>query len=459
RPIIAEDIKDLIRKLLKRNPVERISFEEFFLHPCITHRPVVSAGPITLAAEAFALKQREKAHDPVTLADVAKRRTSFQHADLTSAMDALHSFLTMTSPEERDYVVVEKQAVQVNVLADDIAASPHITPAHSRQPSANPGLDIRANSPVHYGHGGMMNNSPAHENSAMPRPIPGTREQARGMYDSPDVAAAAAASNANEVAMPWLRAGQGMGASPAYSSSPPTWAVYTRRSLNGAADHHAGSGASASPDDVDETTMHAIDTAVCQAYAVFKFADRKLGQLLDMPLTTPQSPDVASAEMAAKDDAGQLLASEALVLYLCALSSLQRGIDVARKYWEDIITSSNDGHKEGAHGGRADRPAPQRLNDAVQWMRDQFNATLEKAEYAKSRSTSDERLTEIRMEKLLYYRAMEMSRTAAINELVGEDLPGCDRAYQQAVWMLGAILDDPESIATDEERARIEECK
>jgi hypothetical protein len=41
-------------------------------------------------------------------------------------------------------------------------------------------------------------------------------------------------------------------------------------------------------------------------------------------------------------------------------------------------------------------------------MRDQFNATLEKAEYAKSRSVSDDRLAEIRIEKLLYYRAMEM---------------------------------------------------
>ncbi|KAJ3195025.1 Serine/threonine-protein kinase ulk2 [Irineochytrium annulatum] len=34
---IAEDLKDLIRRLLKRNPVERMSFEEFFMHPCVAN--------------------------------------------------------------------------------------------------------------------------------------------------------------------------------------------------------------------------------------------------------------------------------------------------------------------------------------------------------------------------------------------------------------------------------------
>lgn len=36
---ISEDIKDLIRQLLKRNPVERISFEEFFMNPTVSNLP------------------------------------------------------------------------------------------------------------------------------------------------------------------------------------------------------------------------------------------------------------------------------------------------------------------------------------------------------------------------------------------------------------------------------------
>jgi serine/threonine-protein kinase ULK/ATG1 len=37
-PVISDELKDLIRHLLKRNPVERISFEEFFMHSCVTSK-------------------------------------------------------------------------------------------------------------------------------------------------------------------------------------------------------------------------------------------------------------------------------------------------------------------------------------------------------------------------------------------------------------------------------------
>ena len=45
-------------------------------------------------------------------------------------------------------------------------------------------------------------------------------------------------------------------------------------------------------------------------------------------------------------------------------------------------------------------------------------------------------------EKLMYDRALEMSRTAAINELTSEDLAGCEIAYVTAIRMLEAVLED-----------------
>lgn len=47
-------------------------------------------------------------------------------------------------------------------------------------------------------------------------------------------------------------------------------------------------------------------------------------------------------------------------------------------------------------------------------------------------------------EKLMYDRALEMSRTAAINELTGEDLSGCEIAYVTAIRMLEAVLENGE---------------
>lgn len=37
--IIGSDLKDLIRKLLRKDPVERISFQDFFSHPAVMKQP------------------------------------------------------------------------------------------------------------------------------------------------------------------------------------------------------------------------------------------------------------------------------------------------------------------------------------------------------------------------------------------------------------------------------------
>jgi serine/threonine-protein kinase ULK/ATG1 len=46
----------------------------------------------------------------------------------------------------------------------------------------------------------------------------------------------------------------------------------------------------------------------------------------------------------------------------------------------------------------------------------------------------------------MYDRALEMSRSAAINELTGEDLPGCEISYVTAIRMLEAILENDDDL-------------
>ena len=61
------------------------------------------------------------------------------------------------------------------------------------------------------------------------------------------------------------------------------------------------------------------------------------------------------------------------------------------------------------------------------------------------------------------------SRAAAVNELVGEDLPGCESSYETSIIMLEALLEPitpPESSDTEvsgdrldeEDRLTIEKC-
>jgi serine/threonine-protein kinase ULK/ATG1 len=50
-------------------------------------------------------------------------------------------------------------------------------------------------------------------------------------------------------------------------------------------------------------------------------------------------------------------------------------------------------------------------------------------------------------EKLMYERALEMSRTAAVNELTNTDLDGGEVSYRTAIYMLQAILEVDEEVS------------
>ncbi|GAA5826533.1 hypothetical protein JCM3770_006373 [Rhodotorula araucariae] len=143
----------------------------------------------------------------------------------------------------------------------------------------------------------------------------------------------------------------------------------------------------------------------------------------------------------------EVVAAEATVLYLKALAFLGKGIERARKHW-------------------ANRPAEQQaasadFNDAVQWFRQRFNECFDKADFAKSRCQDEIPESAAFAEKLVYDRALELSRAAAVNELRGENPTDCETAYETALWMLHALLDDtmhaglPPSPETDEDRTTV----
>ena len=44
--IVQDSLKDLVNGLLKKNPLERMSFEEFFLHPCVVNKSQTSVDKI-----------------------------------------------------------------------------------------------------------------------------------------------------------------------------------------------------------------------------------------------------------------------------------------------------------------------------------------------------------------------------------------------------------------------------
>ena len=103
------------------------------------------------------------------------------------------------------------------------------------------------------------------------------------------------------------------------------------------------------------------------------------------------------------DEADATLCEEALALYVNSLTLLQKSMYLAGRYWQ-------------CRGGAG--VASARLNNAVQWGRERFNETLEKADFVKSKIPKDREDSSVAPEKLIYDRALEMVLTYEVIGLI-----------------------------------------
>lgn len=227
------------------------------------------------------------------------------------------------------------------------------------------------------------------------------------------------------------------------------------------------------PSDAEEKRFvrHVVNLAT-KAKAISIFAEVKYSQLL------PSSGN-SSSDVDLSPDAMVVVAKEALVLYLKTLSLLSRIMKETSFWWKsqgggagigesplapgsagssNSSGSSSSSSPSGGLGVAYQRPlqASKKLIEQVQWIRDKFNESLEKAEYAQmqinqySGSCSEAisaHCATLTAAKLIFDRALEMSRSAAMSEAASIDLEGSEISYGTAIWMLQALMepDDDES--------------
>lgn len=586
----SSDIKKLIRGLLKRNPVERLDFPEFFNHNVITdmipglvaddtprgsRRSSVdlnrSAGPSQTesrqtpptqpdvkgsraspyAAEpeepttypvndrpstarqksgtppsAQAMRRQGSADRPATGGSKEQSRgtppdrpTPVSHATAPGRQELVDRQPIATTMErqrnrsiypvssrqandraqeereraaqevafERDYVVVEKRAVEVNAFADELAHSPRIQGGLARgQAGSTPrrattqGIPTVSSTSPHANPAKAMQVIPgrARADSAHQR-----QHSYERRYGQSPTSATSAISKALNMASGRLF---GMGFSPPLAitkggrSPPLTYNPFPAYPAAQASLMLMGDGPKSNPAvDEDCRTVQVIEECATRSDVVYGFAEVKYKQLIPLAPSAPADPSARpvtgpDADNDADDgltvDAIVTLSEEALVLYVKALSLLAKSMDIAGAWWsrknrEDAYGDSS------TRGDGASALAGTRINNVVQWVRSRFNEVLEKAEFvrlkliegqkrlpldhpshpdnhsigstAASYGSADVVVSPgVTAEKLMYDRALEMSRAAAINELTSEDLAGCEIAYVTAIRMLEAVLED-----------------
>lgn len=400
---------------------------------------------------------------------------------------------------ERDYVVVEKRAVEVNAFADELAASPRIHGHGQLRPDSNRGAMVRRattqGQPTSVA-GAQVTPSRAIQLASGKRVDHTHHRQSsyeRRLRDP--TSATSAISKAINMASGRLF---NMGFSPPLGitrggPSPPSYNPFPAYPSNQGSIVMIGDGSKGSmPSDEDSRVVHVIEESATRSDVVYGFAEVKYKQLIpftplvDQGLGLRQATMLEQAEVGAgtsttddeglTPDATVTLSEEALVLYVKALSLLARSMDIAGAWWarknrgEIVEESMSLRTHPNATSGVA---MGNRVNNVVQWVRSRFNEVLGKAEFvrlklinaqkqlpldhpshpnnhpAASHSSStmgtsaDNVIVScgVTAEKLMYDRALEMSRSAAVNELVGDDLPGCEISYVTAIRMLEAVLE------------------
>ncbi|KAI5779529.1 hypothetical protein EDC01DRAFT_303917 [Geopyxis carbonaria] len=595
---VSEELRGLIRSLLKRNPVERMSFQEFFNHPVITSEipgvkitpvaepprsplvesvirresgemrrtssfrnrqtdqralgvdrearspvePLSSSPRLRQAVENSALPfathvdtptgtpprrvdiRRNATQSPAPHSPIRERQMSrpvpthaataptreelVSHRRPTSAaMERVHSRGTDPSPGssllmqnanereyrqsdaakerrgvprrgqnsrelrnsgEDDYVFVDKQQVQVNAFADELAtarrgrATPPQSTALVRKPSS----------------GGTQSSSPR------PMGVRNTEYVApKGSYErrygSSPGSAKSTLAKALELANLRLF---GVSLSPPNQSPPAMQSPFPPYVGPGSL-VLVGNGGNMAEEDM--IALQTIEESASRSDVVYNFAEVKFAQLIPAAPTSapaPQGLGLVSANegegsLELTPDATILAAEECLVLFVKVLQLLSKATDIAHAWW-----AATNQRTDALNPARI--AASTRMNNVVQWIRERFNEVLDKAEIVQQKiidaqkdlplnhpshpnnqpSVSDVSLgstksnfmltTGVTAEKLMYDRAIEMSRASAVNELVGEDLQGCEGAYVTAMRLLEAVLerrdDDEEDMDQDD---------
>jgi serine/threonine-protein kinase ULK/ATG1 len=453
--------------------------------PTLTNAATAPGRPMPTQDQALAIGHRrrysrdQQAPGPSGLKDQLDRERLPQRAE-TGGMREAAERAAQDAALDDGFVFVEKRRVEIDALADEIAASPQtqrdrvINRETMKRRSTTQGTPTSTTGATVPSKAIQIQHKPSltHQRT-------GSYERRRQYRPSFESATSALTKAMNMVNI------RGLGLSPPVLkglSPPQGYAAFPTYPTGQSSLLLVSDGGQTATKDEAVTTIKKIEELAQLSYVIYGFAEVKYKQLVPVapsdeglaigPGGVARKPSTDVIEDDEDDDLTPetvlIIAEEALVLYVKTLAMLNKAMDLAGSYWNK--------HRRGSVSPEAASRAAtiaDRLNRVVSWVRDRFNECCVKSEIiARKLKQAQQNLpqdhpshpqnlsaasgsattvgsaenilltTGVTAEKLMYERAIEMSRTAAVDELTGQNLPSCDINYSTAIAMLEAILED-----------------
>lgn len=149
------------------------------------------------------------------------------------------------------------------------------------------------------------------------------------------------------------------------------------------------------------------------------------------------------------DQEAEYNAVTCVAVYMLLMSFSQKGIDKLRNFQEHLRMRHPDGEFEVSEG----------FDDALLWFKEHFIKCSERAALVKTWLPVQYDGPKIYLDQLVYDRALLLSRTAARKELLDQATAPdeCEKLYEESLWCLYTLQDDlqSENPFMEEDRATI----
>ncbi|KAI0265342.1 kinase-like protein [Gloeopeniophorella convolvens] len=487
--VVPSDVKALIRALLRRNPVERASFEDFFKSEAMANskfpRPIAVRPPTPVPIDPpedgkipeshmrippevldpramippskFNFRRREsevasQSHEgepssppkapseEPSSAITPITRTESNASNIPAPRPMLKPLSTEGSiiPGEteedgllrREYVLVgDTRAVEFNRTVDEINAA-----------RRRPLLDRRV--PPTPASAVDEKRSPELPGSISPEsPIGPTFPPAPNLGSAPiPTPTGRSASNALSRALT-LASKKLFGTGASSPRSPPHFAPHAASPRMRAA---TVGGVSGPIDPVEDELLGALEQLAQKTHVITRWAD----EMYDFVKNVPQKPLPDPSKFTPREGENEKIAARrrnadvqaeynavtCVAIYMLVMQFSQKGIDELRKYQEHMEMRHPDGDFVLSDG----------FDEALGWFKDHFLRCNDRTALVKTWLPAQYTGPTTWVDELVYNRALTLSRTAARKELLDQHKAPdeCERLYEESLWCLYALQDD-----------------
>ncbi|WFC97468.1 non-specific serine/threonine protein kinase [Malassezia yamatoensis] len=432
---VAPDIKVLIRKLLKRHPIERVSFEEFFHDDILASVPYNGRAIIKdeLAASMLSECSHTNLSQDAAGSDTLPNGNSVQPPTSFDPRSQSTHPLSSTSPNSPSMSHALRAAPAPPTLAAHPGATlPKPTSTSSKQDMFTDTDQVLAS---------RLTDLPLNDKERTPNTAFGF-ELGRTSEALPGPSAFAKRTEHEKTLQPSalsraISLNPAQPHNPNVSSRDQGGSTDAERKISVSVGEPQSVDASLSMNaQADSNLSHTLRGFAQKAYVLSEFADAKMAEY--QASIQPTSGDISPAHSSPNSAAMHCQESnvaEALALYVRSLGFLQRGLSAINSYAESLHQAE---------------PSAEMRNYA-NWFRTRFQVCYDRSMYARNICNSANLPENLQVvDRQIFDKALELARAAALDELEGNrdefhwDSTSCLLAYETAASLLQGLLDPGE---------------